>query len=184
MDLNKLIRDRRTIQIFTNEIVSDNDVKEALELSLWAPNHRLTFPWFYMIVDQARREKLANLSIELKSKKTPDGRLTDAVKASMRTAFLNPSHYVALGLKKNSDPAIDKENFATLACSVQLASLVLWEKGIGSKWTTSGFSMSPKTYEILGISMEEIRLEGGLMIGKFAKVPPVVPRPSIDKIIR
>lgn len=180
MELSKLIRDRRTIQTFTNAPVQDAVVKEALELSLWSLNHRLTFPWFYMIVPKDKREQLTDLAIELKGKKKP---LTDAVRKSMHMNFMNPSHYVALGLKKNPDPAGAKEDYATLSCSVQIASLVLWEKGVGCKWTSSGFSMHPKTYEILGISPEEIQLEGGLMIGGFDKAPPAAPRPSLSEIL-
>jgi len=180
LNLTQLIRDRRTIQTFTNELVDDAVVREALELSLWALNHRLTFPWFYMIVDRTKREQLAALAIELKSKK---GNVSDPVKASMRANFMNPSHYIAIGLKKDADPNVDKENFATLSCSVQIASLVLWEKRIGSKWSTSGFSMHQRTYEILGVSPQEVRLEGGLLIGKYDKAPPALPRPALKEIL-
>lgn len=181
MTLKELIRDRRTIQTFTSEKVDDAVVKEALELSLWSLNHKLTFPWFYKIVGSAEKEEIADLLVEMKSKKSP---LTDAVKASMRENFLTPSHYIAIGIKKSGDDFTDKENYATLACSMQIASLVLWEKGVGSKWTSSGFSTHAKTYEILGISSEEIQLEGGLMIGKAAKVPPPAKRPTLAEILR
>lgn len=181
MNLSQLIQERRTIQNFSNEPVADVVVKEALELSLWSLNHKLTFPWFYKIVTRPEREKLTDLAIDLKSKKGP---VTDAVKASMRENFLNPSHFVAIGLKKADDAVTAKENFATLACSMQIATLVLWEKGVGSKWTSSGFSTHAKAYEILGISPNEIQLEGGLMIGKAARVPPAVKRPPLDEILR
>jgi len=181
MTLKELIRDRRTIQTFSDEKVDESLVKEALELSLWSLNHKLTFPWFYKIAGRPEREKLSDLAIELKSKKAP---LNDAVKASMRTNLMNPSHYIAVGIKKSGDAFTDKENYATLACSMQIASLVLWEKGVGSKWTSSGFSTHAKTYEILGISADEIQLEGGLMIGKATKVPPAAKRPTLDEILR
>jgi nitroreductase len=180
MNLAELIRNRRTVQTFSSEPVSQEAVKQALELSLWSLNHRLTFPWVYKIASPAEREKLADLAVELKSKKGP---ASDTVRASMRANFLNPAYYVALGLKKESDPVIDKENFATLAASVQIASLVLWEQGIGSKWTTSGFSTHGRTYEILGISADEVRLEGGLMIGKAAHPPTEQKRPSLDEVL-
>jgi hypothetical protein len=180
LDLAQLIRNRRTIQTFTNASVDDAVVKEALELSFWSLNHRLTFPWFYMIVPRNKREQLTKLAIDLKAKKKP---MTDAVKQSMHQNFMNPSHYIAVGLKKNADPVVEKENYATLACSMQIASLVLWEKGVGSKWTTSGFSTHPETYKILGISPEEIQLEGGMMVGGFDKVPPAAPRPSLDEVL-
>lgn len=181
MDLAELIRERRTIQTFSNEVVPDEVVKEALELSLWSLNHRLTFPWIYKLASHEQRLQLAELQIASKSKKGP---VSDVVKTSMRSNFMKASHYVALALKKNSDPAGEKEDYATLSCSVQIASLVLWEKGIGSKWTTSGFSMGAKTYEILGLSSDEVKLEGGFFIGKFAKAPPAAERPALAEVLR
>ena len=181
MDLAELIRARRTIQTFAAGDVPESVVKEALELSLWSLNHRLTFPWIYKIASREQRLALAELQIEGKSRKGP---LSDAVKTSMRTNFMNAAHYVALGLKRESDPGTAKEDYATLSCSMQIASLVLWEKGIGSKWTTSGFSVHAKTYEILGLSPNEVVLEGGLLIGKFEKAPPAAERPSLSEVLR
>lgn len=181
MNLKELIRSRRTIQTFSNEKVDDVIVKEALELSLWALNHKLTFPWFYKIVGAAEREKIADLAVELKNKK---GSMSDAMKASMRQNMMNPSHYVAVGIKKSGDEFTDKENYATLACSMQIASLALWEKSIGSKWSSSGFTTHPKIYEILGISADEVQLEGGLMIGKATIVPPAAKRPDLSEVLR
>lgn len=180
MNLPQLIRSRRTIHIFNNQPVSDAIVKEALELSLWSLNHRLTFPWVYKIASHDQRMQLAELQIEEKSKKGP---LSEPMKNSMRANFMNASHYVALGVKRDADSAVERENYATLACGVQIASLVLWEKEVGSKWTTSGFSMNAKTYEIFNLSPDEVHLEGGLFIGKFDQAPPASQRPSIETVL-
>ena len=181
MDLKELIRTRRTIQTFTAEKVSDALVKEALELSLWAPNHKLTFPWVYFDVRGKQRQKLGELLADLKAKKKD---LSGPVRKSMIDNFLKPSHFVLLGMKAEEKEERERENYATLACSVQIASMVLWEKGVGSKWSTSGFTMDEETYDILDISPKKITLHGGLFIGMPADVPEADERPPLEDVLR
>lgn len=178
VELTKLIRERRTIQSFTNEKVPDQWVREAMELSLWAPNHRLTFPWYYKLVDGGARQRLADLAVELKGKKAA---LSETAKQAVRATVTIPSHLLMLGLKPEADDDKSKENYATLACSVQILSLVLWEKGVGVKWSTAGFTRHLQTHAILGIP-DAIQLEGCLFIGKAQVIPPASPRPAIADI--
>jgi nitroreductase len=171
MELKKLILERRTIHDFSTEKVPDAWVKEALELSLWAPNHRFTFPWFFALVEGEARARLGDLAVMLKGKE------------AARAIVTNPSHFLSVGIKLSGNPKIDHENYATLACSIQILSMALWEKGAGCKWTTSGFTKHAKTYEILGISPQSIQLEGAVFIGKAAAVPMPVDRPALDSIL-
>lgn len=172
MELKKLIMGRRTIQKFAAEKVSEQAIREALALCLWAPNHRMTFPWFFALVEGEARVRLADLAVQLKGKE------------GVRSTVMNPSHLLVVGIKREDDPQRDRENFATLACSVQILMTCLWEKGIGSKWSTSGFAMHQKTYEVLGVSPDEIRIEGCVLIGKPEVVPPPGPRPELSAILR
>jgi hypothetical protein len=180
MELEKVIRERRTIQSFTNEKVSDGTVLHALELSLWAPNHRLTFPWRFALIDGQAREKLADLAADLKVKKSP---LSETARKAIRATVTAPSHVLMLGLKKSGKPALDQENYATMSCSVQILSLVLWDNGIGSKWSTSGFTMDEKTYGICGWNAADILLAGAVLIGKPQAIPPAPPRPTLAEVL-
>lgn len=171
MDLKKLITERRTIQSFTAEKVPDEWVREAIELSLWAPNHKFTFPWVYILAGEAARARLGDLAVELKGK--------EQARAKMTT----PSHLLFVGCKTVEDEKVAHENYATLACSVQLLTLALWEKGVGTKWSTGEYMLHPKTYEILGVSPTDVRLEGAIMIGKAAVVPPARSRPPLSSVL-
>lgn len=180
MDLAQIIRSRRTVHTYKREKVSDETVKKAFELALWAPNHKLTFPCRFYFIGDSAREKLADLYADLKSlKKT----LSETEKRATRETVLNPSHLVYLGLRRNADEHRMHEDYATLACGVQIASLFLWQQGIGTKWSTGGFTVDDRVYEILGISRDEIQLEGALMIGVPLMLPAAPARPSIDKAL-
>ena len=180
MDLTQIICSRRTVHSYKPEKVSDETVKKAFELALWAPNHKLTFPWHFYSVGERARGRLADLQAELKAAKKG---LSETEKKAAREVVLNPSHLVMLGLRRDSDPHRMHEDYATLACSVQIASLYLWDQGVGTKWSTGGFTSHPRTYEILGVSAEEVQLEGALMIGVPLVVPPVHLRPPVEKFL-
>ncbi len=180
MDLTKLTMGRRTVHNYHTEKVNDTLVEAALGLSLWAPNHRLTFPWAYFWTGDKTRAQLAELNIRLKEAKGPQSEIK---KNAARANITNPSHLILMATVL-SDPATAHEDYATLACSVQIASLFLWQHQIGTKWSTGGHSTHADSYEILGISSKEYRLQGALMIGVPSIVPPAPPRPPLDKFLR
>jgi nitroreductase len=179
MNLADLVVSRRTVHNYRKETLPQAVVERALELSLWAPNHRDTYPWAYFMVGPEARAKLADLSVQLKELK---GALSDIKKQALRENLINPSHLVILGQRK-ADPKTAHEDYATLACSVQIASLYLAEQGFGSKWSTGGYSNHSQTYEILGISPDQVQLEGALMIGVAQMAPPTQTRPPLKEFL-
>jgi nitroreductase len=176
MDFIELTQTRRTIHRYKSEAVPQEIVEEALKLSLWAPNHKETHPWRYFWTGLQARAKLAELAVELKNAKEP---LSDTKKKAVRDNLLNPAHLILLGIKK-SEPGQQHEDYATLSCSVQIASLFLWSKGVGTKWSTGGATLHPKTYEILGVSPDSVQLEGALLVGVPDGIPRTPPRPPLS----
>jgi nitroreductase len=180
MDFAELVRSRRTVSQYTQDKVPRERVEEALALSLWAPNHRLTWPWVFTWVGPKSRLALAELAVELKSKK---GSLSEVKAKSIRDNMMHPAHLIALGIKR-SEPHAEHEDYATLSCSVQIASMYLWQHKIGTKWSTGAAWMSERTYEILGVDPAVIRLEGGLMVGVPMVVPQAPERPALGQFVR
>ncbi len=180
--LERLIESRRTVHQFAEGKVDEGLVIKALELSLWAPNHRHTFPWQYILISDEKRRALIDLSIELKKAKDPS--FSKVKEGALRKRLADPSHWIALGLKHPKDPKILMEDIATLGASVQIASLYLWEKGIATKWSTGAYSTHEKTYEILGLDPEETYLMGVLFIGAAGLIPPAKNRPEISQVLK
>jgi len=181
MNLKELIRTRRTVHQFKAESLPWSDMEEALELSLWAPNHRLTFPWKFIKVSDEQRAQMVDLAISLKTSKDPS--YSEIKKQALKNRLMAPAYWISLGINRNPDSHIFEEDQATMSCSVQIASLALWEKGIGSKWSTGGFSMHDKTYEILKVSKESHYLMGVLFVGKVDVMPPTPNRPELSRFL-
>lgn len=178
MDLRELILTRRTVHNFTPEKVEDALVEEALALSLWAPNHKLSYPWVYTWLGAETRAGLAELNAELKAG-------NPMKEKAARENVITPSHLISLGIKRTPDkPGREHEDYATLASSVQIISMFLWEHGIATKWSTGGWSTHERAYEIMGVDPAAVRLEGALMIGREQIMPPAPERPPLSRFLR
>jgi nitroreductase len=183
MDFRELVLTRRTVHNYLSEPVPDSIVEEALALSLWAPNHRLTFPWIYTLVGPKKRALLADLAMELKTSKSGES-LSEAKTKAVRDTVLTPSHVLSLGVKRAAHEGQTHEDYATLACSVQIMCLHLWQNGVATKWSTGGFGVHEKAYSILELDPSEVKLEGTLFIGRAQVLPPASARPELARVLR
>ena len=51
-DITEVIRTRRNIKEFTDKSISRSEIETLLELATWAPNHRNTEPWRFVVVQK------------------------------------------------------------------------------------------------------------------------------------
>lgn len=180
--LFEVIKSRRTIHQFNGTTVGDDLVRSALELALWAPNHKLTFPWRFVWVGAEAKSRLINLSVQLKQKK--EGKeLSEGMRRSLHKKLADTSHMIAIGCKLSEDSFQQREDYASVACGIQNACLFLHEQGVGSKWTTGGFTRSQQTYEILGVNPEHVEIVGVLLIGGYNSPPRTPERPELDELL-
>jgi nitroreductase len=173
----ELIRNRRTINLFTPEPVAKEVVLEAIELARWAPNHRLTEPWrFYLFGPEtaaAAAECWSDFEAELKGEAA-------GIARRKRLAGI-PGHFV-LTSARDEDSLIELENYAATSCAAQNLMLYLWQRGVGVKWTTGAITREPRMYELLGIDAELERIAGYFWYGR----PRVIARQrrrSVDEIV-
>ena len=164
MKIEELIQVRRTFHEFTGKSVDKGLVEKALRLALFAPNHKNTFPWAFYILGEGKKTSLIDLAVELKRKKSIDG-LSDALESNLRKRLGSCSYMVVIGLKKSDSKFQEREDYASVACGVQNISLYLHANGLGSKWSTGGFTSAPQTYEILSINKSDIEIVGVLLVG-------------------
>lgn len=179
MDIEKTIKERRTVHDYQGQKVPDEIVEKAVELALWAPNHKLTNPWKFVWMGPDAREKIAEISVHLKKVKDPG--MSELVQGKLKQKFLEPSHLLAVLQKKSANPFQSKEDYASIACGIQNATLFLWEKGIGSKWTTGAVTTHEKTYRALNVNAEKEEIVGFLWIGYARQVPEAPKRPSLGE---
>ncbi len=180
-NIAETIKQRRTIHSFQDTEVSEDIILKAIEMGLWAPNHKLTHPMRFFRLGKRGREQVLDLAIKINQKKYKLD-FNEVKIEAIKKQYSQCPEILVLGCRKAHDMIQQKEDFATLACGVQNMSLYLWEQGIGCKWSTGAVTKDPNLYDIIGTSPEEIILEGFLWIGYAEKVPRASSRPSLTDV--
>ncbi len=183
MDALEAIRQRRTAQAFGPSTISDEDLREALQVAMLAPNHKLTFPWKFVVVGPESRQALK----EQKKQEALAKRITPATDAELakmeeqlQLKMLNPAALVAFCCTRNEDEFRQREDYAAVCCGIQNFTIALAAKGYQTKWSTGRVTRSPDTYELLSVDPTRFEIVGFLWVGKVKGDLPFQMRPPLE----
>lgn len=134
------IRNRRTIRDFADKPVSNSDLELVIEAATWAPNHRHTEPWRFIVLtkDGEMRKHVAQLvhdwTYENVKNPTPERRINSANNA--RQEILDAPAFMYVYSLEGRNDEITQENYAATACAVQNLMLAAHTLELGVGWTT------------------------------------------------
>lgn len=183
MDIYDLILQRRTVHSYKREPVSESLLRKAIQAGLYAPNHKLTYPWRFTWVGNQTRSRLCEVFLEVKKTKTPESWSSVKEKA-LSDRFMAPGALLVIGCQKCEDNIQSREDYATVACALQNMALFLWSEGLGTKWSSGPATRHQKTYEILDIDPNREEIVGFFWVGVAEQVPKVAPRPLVEEVLR
>jgi len=179
-DLMETILGRRTIPLFkaTKEVPQEL-VEKAIEAASWAPNHHLTEPWrFYQLGPETTRaylDLLFNVIKEYKSEKLANFKVEKG-----KTV---PGWLVVTCANTGEGSVAKAEDYAAVSCAIQNMALVLWEAGVGMKWSTGIITRDDRFYELLGINRNFETIVGLIPYGYPKEIPEARDRKSVDQIL-
>jgi nitroreductase len=176
-DLARLLRERRSIDLFAPDAVDPDIVRQAIEVARWAPNHRLTEPWRFYLLGRSTMRAVVDLAVELEV--AAKGERAGAARRARLEAV--PGMLV-LTSRRSDDALLDRENYAACCCAAQNLMLYLWPQGIGVKWTTGGITRHARFYESLGIDSTNESIVGFFWYG-VPKVVPAQQRRPVTEIV-
>lgn len=174
----QVLRERRTVSqgALSAAVKPDHAaVLAALESARWAPNHRLTEPWTFYVLDAARTERLGELWAELQARK---GAKPEKV-ARKRLEWGRAPGVMVLTCTSapDADDTTRKEDYAACCCAAQNFMLGLWSEGLGCKWSTGAVWEHEDFWKLLGHDApEHTKPEHTQVVGVFFYgVPERVP---------
>lgn len=134
-----IIESRRSVfpPAFSDKPVSRNTISLLLEAANWAPNHKLTQPWRFVVMAGNMRKKLGEFMLEDYDSNThPEQRLE-----KKRNKLLeNPTRsaaIIAICMKPDTSGKVPEwEELAATACAVQNLWLSATALGLGGYWST------------------------------------------------
>lgn len=184
MDVVEAIRARRTVHLYQPGEIEQATLREALELALCAPNHKFTFPWKFTLVGPQTRQALQVFAKTLKmAGKTLSEDEEAALDRKLQAKMGNPAGLVVFSVERSEDDFRQREDYATVACSIQNFTLALAAKGYGTKWGTGGITREDEAYRILQIDRSAFDIIGFLWVGHSSVGLPPQKRPSLESVL-
>ncbi|KYG83560.1 nitroreductase family protein [Roseivirga echinicomitans] len=169
-ETNKLLRNRRSIYpaMYSEVPVDDAIIKEMLENANWAPTHKLTEPWRFVVFKGEGLKKLATFQSELYKELATKASNFDASKfEKLATKPLLASHIIAIGMKREPNVLVPEiEEISAVACAVQNMYLTATAHGIGCYWGSGGITYKEEAKSFFGLGAED-KLLGFLYVGNL-----------------
>src|SRR6478609_10777866 len=166
--INKLIQQRRSVfpRDYTGEAVDDAIIRQMLENANWAPTHKLTEPWRFVVFSGEGLKKLAAFQSECYKKvTTADGTFKDDRYQNLMKKPFECSHIIAVGMKRDEKKGVPEiEEIGAVFCAVENMYLTATAYGIGCYLSTGGITSFEEAKEFFGLGKED-KLLGFLNIG-------------------
>jgi len=179
MDLAERIRTRRCALVYEDRPVQSDLVQELLETAVWAPNHHLTQPWRFILVQGEGRRRIA-LARRLFAEAEAAGAGVEPEKrrqkgeAAYAVTMAVPAILV-LVMAEDPRPMVRDEDLVATACVLQNFLLLADDRGLGVAVKTYAAGYTASFRQALGIGPGE-RVVADLQLGYPARVPQPQPR--------
>jgi nitroreductase len=164
--VNEIIRTRRAIytNMFSGEQVDDQIIEEMLQNANWAPTHKLTEPWRFVVFKGEGVRRLGEFQADLYQQKYGEDFNEDTYN-KLKNKPLECSHVIAIGMKRDEKESIPEvEEVCATACAVQNMWLTASAHRIGCYWSTGGVTFYEEAKPFFGLGEKDLLL-GFLYIG-------------------
>ncbi len=78
---------------------------------------------------------------------------------------------------KSDDELRCQEDYAACSCAIQNLMLILWQQGIGSKWSTGPITRDEHFYDLVWVNKDLESIMGIVWYGYAADVPQTTRKP-------
>jgi len=167
-DVNELIRKRRSVfqNQYSGEPVDDAIVRQMIENATWAPNHKLTEPWHFVVYAGEGIQRLAQAQADLYKKVTEaDGTYKEDRFQNLLTKPALSSHIIVVGMKCDAKKSLPEwEELGAVFCAVENMYLTATAYGVGCYLSTGGITNFEAAKALFGLGAED-KLLGFLHVG-------------------
>lgn len=171
----RVLRDRRTVHDFTQEVPPREMITRAVDLARWAPNHHRTEPWHFYVLDQNTGNRVADLNAEIVSREKGE-----KIAAIKRKRWSSMPGWMVVSCAISDEEVRAREDYAACCCAVHNIALYLWDQGVGMKWTTGAVIRDRRFFDIVGMDYMRDYAVGLFWYGYPAAVPSQQRKPLAD----
>ncbi len=169
------IHNRRMNNEFTDAVPSQESLHRMLDAAVWAPNHRLTNPWRFFVLEKGgeKRAEVAQLAYDNLFARSGNHENADGSRQRVLDA---PGLIYVYSVPADSEE-MTQENYAAACCAVQNLLLAAVAEGLAGDWSTGNTTRHPDLAETLG-GESDWTMVGALFIGQPARPSASVRAPA------
>jgi nitroreductase len=172
MDVLEAIRTRRTVKEFLPDRVPRELIEQVLEAAIWAPNHRLTEPWGFVVLQRAALARLGELRRQMTvDYLTGKGAKQSVIQQQGDDAYrktVGAPVTIAVTVAQHADPAVREEDYAATMAAVQNLMLAAHALGLASYLSTNHLIGYPPARALIGVP-DDRRIFGLVQLGYPAR---------------
>lgn len=185
--LNEVIANRRSLyqQQYSGVQVDDAIVHQMLKNANWAPTHKLTEPWRFVVFTGQGLVKLAKFQGEVYKRVTiADNTFKEERYQNLLTKPMLSSHIIAVGMKRDAKKSVPEiEEVGAVFCAIQNMYLTAAAYGVGAYLSTGGITYFEEAKEFFGLDKDD-RLLGFFHVGTPAIGNPKGNRKPIESKVQ
>jgi len=167
-EVNELIRKRRSVfqNQYTGARVDDAIVRQMIENATWAPNHKLTEPWHFVVYAGEGIQRLAKAQSDLYKRVTEaDGSYKEDRYQNLLTKAALSSHIIVVGMKRDPKKSLPEwEELGAVFCAVENMYLTATAYGVGCYLSTGGITNFEGAKALFGLGADD-KLLGFMHVG-------------------
>jgi nitroreductase len=165
---NHLIKNRRSVfpKDYSGEKVDNAIVQQMLENANWAPTHKLTEPWRFVVFTGESLKKLADFQSECYKQVTiANGSFQEDRYHGLKTKPMESSHIIAVGMKRDEKKSVPEwEELGAVFCAIENTYLTATAYGVGCYLSTGGITNFEEAKSFFGLGVAD-KLCGFLHVG-------------------
>jgi len=200
MELNQVLKNRRSIRSFETEAVKNEDIIEIINSASYAPSINNSQPWqFVLIKNKTKLEEMAvEVKKELDSIERKIGEDAEKImkKVEWYSTFFKDAPAVIAVIQTNYNTEIEKAvnltkdeinklrnypDIQSIGAAIQNILLAAYEKGYGTCWLSAPSIANSKLEKIINVNADK-KILAFIAIGKSKTNPNMPERKSINEI--
>lgn len=181
--LSSIIQRRRSIfpPSYTTQEIPDELILQVLESANYAPTHKLTQPWRFIVLRKEGKHKFGLELARLYKEQTPAAQFLQKKYEALVEKADQSSCVIVLNAQLHPDLIPEWEEIAAFACAVQNMALTAEALNIGAYWSSPGTIEHLPAY----FDMEENeRCFGLFFMGFHEETPRPAKRSPMEEKVR
>lgn len=183
METKKAIEERRSIRAFKEEDISKEVVEDILNCGRLAPSSKNRQPWYFVVLKDNIKNKVADLMIEYTKNKDESRerkKLNYPSSVNPTAKVIKQAPILVLIFREKDDNWLIGDNLSIGAC-VENMCLRATDLGLGSLWIRDIVYVSEDVAKMLG--HEDLELNCAVSLGVANQNPKQRPRKELKDIV-